>query len=76
MLPEPGVEDKNSANGMAGTIPATAVSDIMTLGRTNESINKAEGDGTAHGQNMSAKVLQRALPTTVASHLMFYGSVC
>ncbi len=42
MLPELGVWDKNSANGMAGAIASTTVLDIMTLGRTNVGINKPE----------------------------------
>ena len=39
----------------------------MTIERTAGGINKSEDDGTASGQIMSAKVLQQALPTTVAS---------
>ena len=34
MLPELGGWDKNSANGMTGTIASTTVLDIMTLMRT------------------------------------------
>ena len=41
MLPEPGVWDRNSANGMAGTIASTTVLDIMNLGRTKWAINRA-----------------------------------
>ena len=41
----------------------------MTITRTNESINKAEDDGTAHGQIRSTDALRRVFPTTVASYL-------
>ena len=40
MLPELGVWDKNSANGMAGAIASTMVLDIMTFARTTAGINK------------------------------------
>ena len=46
MLPELGVWDKNSANGMTGTIASTTVLDIMTFFmRTTVGINKAEDAG-------------------------------
>ncbi len=39
----------------------------MTIERTNVGINKAEDDGTAHGQIRSTDALRRVFPTTVAS---------
>ena len=47
----------------------------MTLGRTNESINKVEDAGKMDAQIMSAKALQRVFPTTMASYLTCHGSV-
>ena len=40
---------------------------VMTIGRSNSGINKAEDDGTARGQISSTDALQRVLPTTVSS---------
>ena len=47
----------------------------MNIGRTNESINKAEDAGKMDAQIMSAKALQRVFPTTMASYLTCQGSV-
>ena len=41
MLPELGVWDKNSANGMAGAIASTTVLDTMTTVRSKSGINMA-----------------------------------
>ena len=43
----------------------------MTIARTIAGINKAEGDGTAHGQTKSSGALRRVLPTTVPSYSNF-----
>ena len=66
MLPELGVRDKNSANGMAGAIPSTTVLDIMILGRTNESISKTACAGAAaHPANSQRRF--GAFPATLAA---------
>ena len=73
MLPELGVWDKNSANGMAGAIASTMVLDIMILARTTAGINKTEAAGAAHVQIKFSDALRRVLPTTLASRLQLHG---
>ena len=48
---------------------------VMNIGRTNESINKAEDAGKMDAQIMSAKALQRVFPTTMASYITCHGLV-
>ena len=45
----------------------------MTIGRTNESINKAEDAGRIDAQIGIADALRRIFPTGLANHLQFHG---
>ena len=48
----------------------------MTLGRTNEGINKVEDGGRKDAQIGFADALRSVIPTTVSSYLQFRGWIC
>ena len=48
----------------------------MTIVRIIADINKAEGDGTAHGQINSTDALRRVFPTTMSRYLECGGWIC
>ena len=46
---------------------------VTAIGRTNESINKAEDAGRIDAQIGIADALRRIFPTGLANHLQFHG---